>query len=900
MALTSAWVGLGHALLSSGGARAVLADGRLAAWLALAGCHARTRCPPAAASGPALRRAGRRPSPGRRPLAGRSAWIARALKQRCTLLARMSEKLEAASKDARAAVEILCSTRALGYRAAVTNGDGAAGRVQRWGFDGSRRGSWRALARFGVLGCIGLACSADIQKRGTTMQADSSYLDPKLPAARRTELLLAQMTLEEKVGQMCQYVGEVAAGRAGNVDEVAGYSLLLGEKVELVRSGRVGSFLKVPGALEANYLQEQAKASRLMIPLLIGTDAIHGHGMDLGSSTIFPSPISLAASFDVDLARRVAEITAREMRATGFHWSFSPNVDVVRDPRWGRTGETFGEDPHLVGELGAAMVEGYQGNDFSQSTNVLACTKHLVAGGVPDNVFNGSAAELSERTLREFFLPPFERTIAAGVYTLMPAHNEVNGVPCHADDRLLTQELRGDWGFKGFVISDWLDIERLHSVHHVAETRRDADRLAVLAGVDMHMHGGAFLENVVAQVREGKIPEARIDDAVGKILFAKFQLGLFEQRFADEKQIAETVLKPAHIEVALEAARKSLVLLKNDARLLPLSNVRSLLVTGPDADDQSILGDWARQQPEGNVTSILAGIRAAAPSGVSVTYAPTGPIAGITDEQIAGAVAAARAVDVVVLAIGENSLRDNPVRTSGENVDRASLEPPGRQLELMRALVAAGKPVVVVLVNGAPIASEWMVEHSAALLEAWEPGMRGGAAVGEVLFGRHNPSGKLPMTVPRSAGHIKSFYNYRPSAYHRGKFRFAASEPLFEFGHGLSYTTFAYRGLRARDRLAIGEPLEVEVEVENTGERAGDEIVLLYLQDVYASVTRPVKELKGFQRVSLEPHSKKVVRFVLAPDAFTLLDRDLRRTTEPGEFRISVGPRALEHSVWLE
>jgi beta-glucosidase len=732
------------------------------------------------------------------------------------------------------------------------------------------------------------------------MQREQSYLDPELPAQRRTELLLAQMTLEEKVGQMCQYVGEVAAARASNVDEVAGYSLLLGEKVELIRSGRVGSFLKVPGALEANYLQQQAEATRLKIPLLIGTDAIHGHGMDLGAATIFPSPISLAASFDVGLAQSVAEATAREMRATGFHWSFSPNVDVVRDPRWGRTGETFGEDPYLVGELGAAMVVGYQGKDFSGSSNVLACTKHLVAGGVPDNVFNGSAAELSERTLREFFLPPFERTVQAGVYTLMPSHNEVNGVPCHADDQLLTRELRGGWGFQGFVISDWLDIERLHSVHRVAETRRDADRMAVLAGVDMHMHGGQFFENIVAAVREGDIPTARIDDAVSKILFAKFQLGLFERRYADEAEIDKTVLNPAHVELAQRAARESLVLLKNEQNILPLDSVKSVLVTGPDADDQSLLGDWARIQPDGNVITILAGMRAVAPSGVRIDHVATGPIADISDEQIARAVAAARGVDVVVVAIGENSLRDNPVRTSGENVDRASLEPPGRQLELMRALAGTGKPLVVVLVNGAPIASEWMVEHANALLEAWEPGMRGGSAIAEVLFGRYNPSGKLPMTVPRSTGHIKSFYNYRPSAYHRGKFRFTASEPLFEFGHGLSYTTFTYRALRAPAQSTIGEPLRVEVEVENTGARPGEEVVLLYLQDVYASVTRPVKELKGFQRVSLAPQQKTVVHFELPPEAFSLLDRDMKRITEPGEFRLSVGPRALEHSVWLK
>jgi beta-glucosidase len=750
-----------------------------------------------------------------------------------------------------------------------------------------------------VLACVSLGCSADMRGRGTTMQPETSYLDPSLPAAKRTALLLEQMTLEEKVGQMCQYVGEVSAARAGNVDEVVGYSLLLGDKVELIRSGRVGSFLKVPGALEANYLQQQAEGSRLKIPLLIGTDAIHGHGMDLGAATIFPSPISLAASFDADLAQRIAEITAREMRATGFHWSFSPNVDVVRDPRWGRTGETFGEDPFLIGELGAAMVRGYQGTDFSQSTNVIACAKHMVGGGVPDNVLNGSAAELSERTLREFFLPPFERTIEAGAYTLMPAHNEVNGVPCHADGELLEEELRGKWGFKGFVVSDWLDIERLQTVHHVAETRRDADRMAVLAGVDMHMHGGGFFDSIVAEVREGRIPMARIDDAASKILFAKFQLGLFEQRYANEDEIKATVLAPAHVDVALEAARKSLVLLENVGGILPLGGIRSMLVTGPDADDQSLLGDWAKNQPPANVTTILGGIRAVAPAEVRIDYTPTGPIAAITDAQIRAAASAAENVDVVVLAIGENSLRENPDRTTGENVDRASLEPPGRQLELMRALVATGKPVVVVLVNGAPIASEWMVEHARALIEAWEPGMRGGTAIAEALFGRYNPSGKLPMTVPRSAGHIKSFYNYRPSAYHRGKFRFDASEPLYEFGHGLSYTTFAYRALRAADQLEIGKPLTVEVEVENTGGRAGDEVVLLYLSDVYASVTRPVKELKAFRRVSLEPHQKQVVRFELPPEAFSLLDRKMQRITEPGEFRLSVGIRALDRSVWL-
>jgi beta-glucosidase len=727
----------------------------------------------------------------------------------------------------------------------------------------------------------------------------ADYLNAALPAAQRAELLLARMSLEDKLGQMCQYVGETSSPSAENADEVVGYALALADKLELIRSGRVGSFLKVPGALEANYLQEVAASTRLGIPLLIGTDAIHGHGMDLPEATIFPSPISFACAFDTELARRIAACTAREMRATGFHWTFSPNVDVVRDPRWGRTGETFGEDPHLVAELGVAMVHGYQGEDFSGADEVLACAKHLVAGGTPNNGLNGAPAELSERTLHELYYPPFARTVAAGVFTLMPSHNEVNGVPCHADRDLLTRRLRQDWGFRGFVISDWLDVERLRSVHHIAETRAEADRLGVLAGVDMHMHGGEFFESVRGQVLAGQIPLARIDAAVLPILQAKFQLGLFERRYSKPEQIRATVCCAEHLALALEAARKSLVLLKNDG-VLPLGGVRRVLVTGPDAADQSVLGDWARFQPEGNVVSIEAGLRREAPAGVEIEHIATGPIAAISDEQIEAACAAAARSDVVVLALGENSLRFNPARTSGENVDRVSLEPPGRQLELMRALLPLGKPLVVVLINGAPIASEWLVEHAAAVLEAWEPGMQGGTAVAEVLFGKYNPSGRLAMTVPRSVGHLGTVYDHRPSAQHRGRLRFSDSEPLFRFGHGLSYSRFEYENLRCAEELTLGQELLVELDVRNAGERAGDDIVLLFMRDVYASVTRPVRQLQGFQRVSLAPGQSTTVRFVLAPAAFSLLDRELKRVTEPGEFRLFVGLDGPEKSVWLK
>lgn len=387
--------------------------------------------------------------------------------------------------------------------------------------------------------------------------------------------------------------------------------------------------------------------------------------------------------------------------------------------------------------------------------------------------------------------------------------------------------------------------------------------------------------------------------AVSKILYAKFQLGLFEKRQVDVAEASEAVLRPGHRDAALEAARKSLVLLKNQGKALPLAGVGSVLVTGPNANDQSLLGDWSRQQPDDNVTTIVEGLKAAAPAGVSVRHVATGPIAGITDQEIHAAVEAANQMDAVVLAVGENSLRDNPDRTSGENVDRASLEPQGRQLELMRALVATGKPVIVVLVNGAPMASEWMVDHAAAILEAWEPGMLGGQAIGEAIFGAINPSGRLPMTVPRSVGQLRSFYNHRPSAYHRGKFRFTTTEPLFPFGYGLSYTTFSYGNLQAPVEIAAGEPVQLQVDVVNTGERAGDEIVLLFVQDLYASVTRPVKELQAFQRVTLEAGERRTVRFELPAEAFSMLDASLARVTEPGEFRLMVGLGGPEHTLRL-
>jgi beta-glucosidase len=731
-------------------------------------------------------------------------------------------------------------------------------------------------------------------------QTAESYLDPKLPASRRVELLMKEMTLDEKIGQMCQYVGEATQNTAGNKDEEVNYVLGIGERAKLVREGKIGSFLKVPTYKEANYLQKLAEESRLKIPVLIANDAIHGHGMYEGPVTIFPSEIAMASSFDTTLAYKVAEYTAREMRATGNHWTFSPNIEIVRDARWGRFGETFGEDPYLVGQLGKAMIQGYQGKDFSGPEQVLACAKHFVAGGIAINGLNGGPADISERTLHEIFFPPFIDAINAGVFTIMPAHNEINGIPCHAHGEYLTDLIRKKWGFAGFYISDWMDIERLHSVHRIAATEKEADIIAVNAGLDMHMHGPKFFDYVKEAVNEGKIPLARIDEAASKILYAKFQLGLFENRYVDPARIEKTLLKQEHRDLALDGARKSIVLLKNQAKLLPLrKNLSSIFVTGPNADNQAILGDWSRLQPEDNVTTVLEGIRRAVSPQTRVDYLESKSYHTMSSELLAQAKQRASQADVAVIVVGENSIRTNNEKTSGENLDRATLELAGQQLALVQAVESAGKPVIVVLVNGAPIASEWTVENTEAILEAWEPGMYGGQAVAEVIFGDYNPSGRLPVTIPRSAGHLQTFYNHKPSITHRGKFYRSERTALFEFGHGLSYTEFRYSDLKMKNTLSRTDDLDVTVTVENAGERAGDEIVLVYLNDVFSSVTTPVKKLVGFTRVSLAPKEKRTVSFTIKNEQFKLYDKSMNHVIEPGDFTILIGDGKLKATVTI-
>jgi beta-glucosidase len=728
-----------------------------------------------------------------------------------------------------------------------------------------------------------------------------AYLNPDLPAEKRADLLLKQMTLDEKIGQMCQYVVEFTPGPIANKDEEIQYVLSLGEKAELIKQGKIGSFLKVPTFKEVNILQKLAEQSRLKIPLLIANDAIHGHGMYQGAVTIYPTEIGIASTFDTSLAFKIAKYTAVEMRATGNHWNYSPNIEVVRDARWGRTGETFGEDPYLVSMMGKAMIEGYQGTDFSRPDNIIACAKHFAAGGIAYNGLNGAPADVSERSLYEIFFPPFVEAIHAKVFTIMPAHNEINGIPCHANHQYLTNLIRNTWGFKGLFISDWMDIERLYTIHKIAESEKDADRIAVLAGLDVHMHGPGFFDNIKKLVEEGAIPLERIDEAVRKILFAKFQLGLFENRYADSTRVKNVMMKKEHLDLALEVAQKSIVLLKNKNNILPLKkNIRSIFITGPNTNNQALLGDWAVVQPDDHVTTVLEGFKNLVSPNTKIDYLKCDRYDSISGSLIKQAKVRAGQSDFAIVVVGENSIRTDKDKTSGENLDRPVLELAGNQLELVKAVKSSGKPVIVVLINGGPIASPWMVKNVDGIIEAWEPGMYGGQAVADVIFGDYNPGGKLPITVPGSVGHIQSFYNHKPSSFHRGKFYLSEREPLFEFGFGLSYTQFLYSNLHIPKKMGLKDDLNLRVTIENTGSVAGDEVVMVYLNDKISSVTTPVKKLVAFSRIHLIPKEKKELQFTISNDKFKILDKDMNFILEPGQFDVIVGNDLLKSSVWFE
>lgn len=729
---------------------------------------------------------------------------------------------------------------------------------------------------------------------------DMLYKNPNAPIKDRVEDLLSRMTLEEKVGQMNQYVGvEHIKANMGTLKEEdlhnntaqAIYPGFTPDSIEKwTKQGLIGSFLHVITLKEANYLQKLAMQSRLQIPIIFGIDAIHGNA-NCPDNTVYPTNLGLACSFDTVMAYKIARQTAAEMRAMNMHWTFNPNVEVARDPRWGRCGETFGEDPYLVSLMGVATTKGYQGN-LNSKNDVLACIKHFVGGSEPINGTNGAPADLSERTIREVFFPPFEACVKAGGMSLMTAHNELNGVPCHSNEWLMTEVARGEWKFKGFIVSDWMDIEHIYDLHGTASSVKEAIYQSIMAGMDMHMHGINWDKNVIELVNEGRIPQSRIDESVRKILDIKFRLGLFENPYSDEKTTMNVRLSPEHRATALEAARNSIVLLKNKDNILPLSGdkYKKILVTGINADDENIMGDWSAQQKRENVITVLDGLKAENPNAVFSFVDQGWDPRNMNPAKVDEAEAKAKDADLNIVVAGEYMMRYRWTdRTGGEDTDRSDIDLVGLQNELIKKVAASGKPTILILINGRPLGVEWAEKNLDAIIEAWEPGMTGGKAIAEIIYGKMNPSAKLAITIPRSAGQIQMIYNHKPSQYFHPYVE-AKSTPLYPFGYGLSYTSFKYDNLKL-DSKEIDKDgnVKVTVDITNTGNREGVEIAQLYIRDKFSSVARPVKELKDFARVSLKPGETRAVSFIITPDKLRFLDLKLNPVIESGEFIVMVG-----------
>ncbi|HEX8708151.1 MAG TPA: glycoside hydrolase family 3 N-terminal domain-containing protein [Pyrinomonadaceae bacterium] len=696
---------------------------------------------------------------------------------------------------------------------------------------------------------------------------------------RRISLLLARMTLEEKLGQLQQLDGEAN----GNFRP---------EHRELIRKGLLGSTLNVRGTERTNELQRIAvEQSRLGIPVIFAFDVIHGY------RTIFPIPLGEASSWDPQAAERSASIAAQEASAAGVRWTFAPMVDIARDARWGRIAEGSGEDPYLGARMARARVRGFQGTDYGNPSKVVACAKHFVAYGAAEAGRDYNTTDMSETTLREIYLPPFKAAVDAGAGTLMSAFNDLNGVPTSANPFTLTKILRHEWKFDGVVVSDYESVKELIN-HGLAAGEPEAAEAALNAGVDIEMVSRLFNKYGPRLMKEGRISRATLDEAVRRVLRLKFRLGLFERPYTDGGREQTVMLSREHLSAAREIAARSMVLLKNEAETLPLSkSARSIAVIGPLADDtQNMLGSWTGDGRPAEAVTLLAGIKAKVSPATKVAYAKGCEIATDSTEGIAEAVRLARQSDIAIVAVGESA------EMSGEAASRSSLDLPGRQLDLVKAVQATGKPTIVVLMNGRPLTINWLAENTQAILETWFAGTQAGNAIADVLFGDVNPGGKLPVTFPRAVGQLPLYYNQKrtgrpPDAANKytSKYLDVSWTPLFPFGYGLSYTQFRLSGLQlSAGRIMANGRLTASVELENTGRRTGDEVVQLYLSDLASSVTRPVKELKGFERVTLRAGEKRRVQFTLTPEQLGFYNREMRFAVEPGAFKVTVGTSSVD------
>lgn len=723
------------------------------------------------------------------------------------------------------------------------------------------------------------------------------YLDSSRPVEERVEDLLSRMTLAEKVGQMnmpCVYLRQLGNDPLAKQEGCRRFTL--GALTDEI--GPAGGFFTLADnalqegtrqqALYFNELQKLAIGkTRLRIPLLQTEEGTHG--VMCTGKTIFPEGLAIGSTWNMDLVRRIYAAAAREARSVGIHQLFTLVVEPNRDPRLGRNEEGYSEDPYLCARIAESIVRGAQGYDVSARDKVVAGLCHYPGQSQPAGGLERGAMHVSDRMLWEVFLPPWAAGIRAGALGVMATYPAIDGVPAHASEKILTQILREQLGFEGLVLSEGGGIGTL-VYERVAPSQKEAGQMVLRAGMDVGIsYEPGYMRSLIESVEEGKASMGDIDRAVRRILRQKFRLGLFERPYVDPDEAVRVNHTRENQDLALQAAREGIVLLRNEQNLLPLSkSIRSIAVIGPNADDQrQQLGDYVSRKILHTVVTVLAGVRAKAPN-ARVTYVRGCDQIAPQPDQIAEARKAARESDAAIVVLGERHM-GTPRATDGEGSDVASLDLTGRQEELLRAVAAEGKPTVLVLVNGRPLSIRWAAEHIPAILEAWNCGERGGQAVADVLFGDYNPSGRLPITFPRHSGQLPVYYNHMPSKTGRHYVDMPIT-PLWAFGHGLSYTQFEYSNLSlsAREIGARGS-VQVSADVANTGSRAGQEVVQLYIHDLIASVSRPVKELRGFQKVDLQPGEKKTVRFTLTPDELALYDRQMVRRVEPGAFEVMVG-----------
>lgn len=733
------------------------------------------------------------------------------------------------------------------------------------------------------------------------------YLDPHQPIEVRVRDLLGRMTLEEKIGQInmpCVYLDEMGNG----IPEKTEACRRLAEGTREKGIGPYGGFFTLANTIvpegtrrEAELLNElqriATEKTRLKIPLLESEEGTHG--LMSSGATVFPEGLTIGSTWNMELVRQIYTVAAREARAIGIHQIYTLVIEPNRDPRLGRNQEGFSEDPYMCSRIAEMIVTGAQGDDVSAPDKVVSGLCHYPGQSQPASGFERGAMEISERILRDSFLPPWMAGVKKmGALGVMATYPAIDGVPTHASDWILTKILREEMGFQGLVLSEGSGISSL-IYEHIAPDQKKAGELAIKAGVDVGIsYEPAYMQPMIENVREGRVSMAYIDRAVGRILRQKFRLGLFDHPFVDPEHAVQVTHTKESEALALTVAREGIVLLKNEKNLLPLKkNVKSIAVIGPNADEaRNILGDYVALKVLQHVVTIREGIQNKVGPGVRVEYVKGCDVIDTNGSEIEKARASAKNAEVAVVVLGENT-REAEDATDGEAYDVASLDLTGMQEELVQAVAATGTPTVVVLVNGRPLSVRWIAEHVPAVVEAWLPGEQGGNAVADVLFGDVNPSGRLPITVPRHSGQLPAYYNYKPSKEYWikdgwGHRRYAdmSTLPLWEFGYGLSYTNYEYSNLRIEEpKVRTGGDMHITAEVRNAGERAGAEVAQLYIRDVISSVTTPVKQLKGFAKVALEPGEKKTVHFTLTPEDLSLLNRQMVRVVEPGEFQVMIG-----------